>query len=196
MPLAFPLPAPSDEVHAPLLTVITVVFNGAEQIARTIESVISQDYERLEYIVIDGESTDGTPDVVGRYRREIQVFLSEPDHGLYDAMNKGVHLASGEFILFMNCGDVFAGPAAVSSAMRAIRPGAEQVVFGKWLRRTSAGSTLCRPALERGLFNHQAVIYSRSIHAWHGDYVNLGGLTTADYPSSPRCSTPRRSHPG
>jgi hypothetical protein len=76
---------------------------------------------------------------------------------------------------------VFASPAAVSSAMSAIRPGVEQVVFGKWLRRTKAGSKLCCPALAKGLFNHQAVIYSRSIHAWHGDYVNLRGLTTADY---------------
>jgi hypothetical protein len=77
---------------------------------------------------------------------------------------------------------MFASSDSVSSAMRFIQPGFDQVVFGSWLRRSNTKSlTLCHPVLEKGLFNHQAVIYSRNIHAWHGGYVNVKGLTTADY---------------
>jgi glycosyltransferase involved in cell wall biosynthesis len=182
MPLTDPSPANSDEAYVPLVTIVTVVFNGQRDVARTIESVAAQDYERLEYIVIDGKSTDGTLDIIQRYQQSIKTILSEPDSGVYDAMNKGIRLASGEFILFMNSGDMFASESALSSAMAQIQSGPEQVVFGTWRRHLdSTNSWLCRPELERGLFNHQAVIYSRSIHAWHGDYLSLRGLTTADY---------------
>lgn len=165
-----------------ILTVVTVVFNGEAQLAKTIESVVAQDYEQLEYIVIDGGSTDRTLEILQRHAGQISVVRSEPDRGIYDAMNKGARLASGQFILFMNCGDVFASPKAVSSAVQAIDELGEQVIFGSWIRRAGdARETLCRPRLDKGVFNHQAVIYSRSIHQWHGDYVRAPGLTTADY---------------
>ncbi|MEP6502257.1 MAG: glycosyltransferase family 2 protein [Betaproteobacteria bacterium] len=169
-------------MSAPLLTVVTVVFNGATQIARTIESVLEQDCALIEYVVIDGGSRDGTLSIVDRYRDRIHTIVSEPDRGIYDAMNKGVRAATGEFLLFMNCGDVFAGPGAASAALREIRAGTQQVAFGGWVRRAEGNAdTPCRPDLARGLFNHQATIYSRAIHAWHGDYLSIRGLTTADY---------------
>ena len=168
--------------NLPKLSVATVVFNGIGDIAKTMDSVFAQDYPNIEYIVIDGQSTDGTMDIIQQYKDRLDVFVCERDEGVYDAMNKAIGLASGELILFMNCGDVFASTDAVSSAMRFIQPGTEQVLFGCWLRRTGDKSLMpCRPVLEKGLFNHQAVIYSRHIHAWHGGYVNVKGLTTADY---------------
>lgn len=164
------------------LSVITVVFNGKYEIEKTIESVIAQDYHGIEYIVIDGGSTDGTKDVISRYLDKLDVFISEPDDGVYDAMNKAVRHACGEFLLFMNSGDVFAKGDSISSVMKLIESGPEQVVFGQWFRSISAESMqLCSPVLEKGLFNHQAVIYSRRIHDWHGGYMNVKGLTTADY---------------
>ena len=97
-------------------------------------------------------------------------------------MNKGIWLTSGHFILFMNCGDVFASSSAISSAMNFVQSGGDQILFGQWLRQASDNSvTPCKPIIEKGLFNHQTIIYSRSIHAWHGGYVNVKGLTTADY---------------
>ena len=166
----------------PTITVVTVVFNGRESIAKTIDSVFAQDYPCIEYIVIDGDSTDGTQDIVERYRDKLDFFVSERDLGVYDAMNKAINLATGEFILFMNCGDQFAGSDAVSSVMRFIEPEGDQIFFGCWSRQVDDRTLVhCRPSLEKGLFNHQAVIYSRRIHAWHGGYVNVKGLTTADY---------------
>ena len=168
--------------NLPRLTVITVVYNGREKIAKTMDSVFTQDYPNIEYIVIDGESTDGTRDIIKKYKDKLDVFMCERDEGIYDAMNKGITRASGEFVLFMNCGDVFASPDAVSSAMCFVQPGGDdQILFGHWQRRLGKSLTHCLPVLEKGLFNHQAVIYSRHIHAWHGNYVNVKGLTTADY---------------
>ncbi len=168
--------------NLPALTVVTVVFNGREEIARTMDSVLGQDYPNIEYIVIDGESTDGTGNVIRQYEDRLDVSVCEPDEGVYDAMNKALRRATGEFILFMNCGDVFAGADAVTSAMRFAKPGEDQILFGHWLRRVGENSLLhCHPVIGKGLFNHQAVIYSRHIHAWHGEYVSVKGLTAADY---------------
>ena len=88
----------------PLISVITVVYNGEEHIGRTIESVLAQTYKEVEYIIIDGKSTDGTLEVIGSYNG-IHKIVSEPDKGLYDAMNKGLKAASGEYVWFLNSGD-------------------------------------------------------------------------------------------
>lgn len=76
----------------------------------TIKSVVSQSYKNLEYIIIDGGSTDSTMEIVNRYRPHITTIVSEKDNGLYDAMNKGLKMATGEWIIFINAGDVFASP--------------------------------------------------------------------------------------
>jgi len=89
------------------VTIVTVVYNDAENIEKTLQSVISQDYPKLEYIVIDGGSTDGTVDIIKKYENHIDCWLSEKDNGIYDAMNKGIGLASGEWINFMNANDLF-----------------------------------------------------------------------------------------
>lgn len=175
-------PSATDTHRSPTISVVTVVFNGSESIVETMDSVLAQDYPHIEYIVIDGDSADGTKDIVEKYRDRLDLFVSEKDQGIYDAMNKAVNLASGEFILFMNCGDRFSGNDVISSVMRFVEPEGDQILFGSWLRRIDNRSSVhCHPVLTKGLFNHQAVIYSRRIHAWHGGYVNVKGLTAADY---------------
>lgn len=89
------------------VTVVTVCRNCESFIETTIRSVVSQTYPSVEYIIIDGNSTDGTMAVVDRYRDQMAHIISEPDEGIYDAMNKGLRLATGEWIIFMNAGDVF-----------------------------------------------------------------------------------------
>lgn len=91
----------------PLITIVTVVFNGELYIENTILSVINQTYDNVEYIIIDGRSTDRTLDIIGKYENLINRLVSEPDHGIYDAMNKAIGLATGQWINFMNCGDSF-----------------------------------------------------------------------------------------
>lgn len=89
------------------LTIVTVVWNAAENIKNTLDSIRRQTCKDLEYVVIDGESTDGTLEILQANKDIIDTFLSEKDAGLYDAMNKGKNLATGDFVLFMNAGDIF-----------------------------------------------------------------------------------------
>jgi glycosyltransferase involved in cell wall biosynthesis len=89
----------------PKLSIITIVYNGANLIDDTIKSVLKQSYDNIEYVIIDGASTDNTLERIQAYGNKINVLVSEPDKGLYDAMNKGLAKATGDYVLFMNCGD-------------------------------------------------------------------------------------------
>ena len=91
----------------PLISIITVSYNAVSTIEATILSVINQTYSNLEYIIIDGGSNDGTVDIIKKYKDEITYWISEPDKGIFDAMNKGIEIATGKWINFMNCGDSF-----------------------------------------------------------------------------------------
>ena len=93
----------------PLITIITVVYNGEKFLEKTIKSVINQSYQNIEYIIIDGGSTDGTVDIIKKYEDRIDYWGSERDDGIYDAMNKGLEVSTGEGILFLNAGDYFVG---------------------------------------------------------------------------------------
>src|SRR5690242_10798486 len=93
--------------YKPMVSIITVVYNGKTTLENTILSVINQSYNNLEYIVIDGGSTDGTIDIIKKYESRITYWISESDKGIYDAMNKGLQLVKGNWINFMNSGDRF-----------------------------------------------------------------------------------------
>lgn len=97
----------------PLITVITVVFNGASTVEDTIQSVINQTYDNVEHIIIDGGSTDATLDILRKYEGSIDYWVSEKDAGIYDAMNKGIALARGDYIGMLNSDDYFAAPSAL-----------------------------------------------------------------------------------
>ena len=97
-----------------MFSVVTVVRNGESEIERTLRSCIGQDFQDKEYIVIDGASTDHTNKVVNRYQKDISCYVCELDKGLYEAMNKAIGIASGQYILFMNCGDTFCDSSVLS----------------------------------------------------------------------------------
>lgn len=99
----------------PTLSVITVVYNNAVDIERTILSVINQTYPNIEYVVVDGASTDGTLQIIEKYKEKIAHLVSEPDKGIYDAMNKGLALATGDYVIFMNSADEFYSPETVAN---------------------------------------------------------------------------------
>lgn len=99
------------------VTIITVVFNGAETIQQAINSVLSQSYSDIEYVVVDGASTDGTQAVIANYGKRIAKFTSEPDKGLYDAMNKGLALATGDLIGILNADDFYADNQVIADVV-------------------------------------------------------------------------------
>jgi len=94
-------------VNMPLITVVTVVYNGKKTLEETILSVINQTYSNVEFIIIDGASTDSTLDIIKKFSEKIDYWLSEPDEGIYCAMNKGINLASGDYIALLNSDDSF-----------------------------------------------------------------------------------------
>ncbi|MDR0566152.1 MAG: glycosyltransferase [Prevotellaceae bacterium] len=119
----------------PLITVITVVYNGAKLLDKTIQSVITQRYAPIEYIVIDGASTDGSTDIIKKHELKITKWLSEKDTGIYNAMNKGIKKATGKWICFLNCGDVFTDNESVGKVAEAIAldNGGTTVIYGNIL---------------------------------------------------------------
>jgi glycosyltransferase involved in cell wall biosynthesis len=101
------------------ISIITVAFNAADTIEDTIRSVLGQDHPDIEYIVIDGASTDGTQEVINRHRDRIAHVVSEPDNGIYDAMNKGIRLATGEVIGILNSDDFYVDSRVISRVAEA-----------------------------------------------------------------------------
>ena len=113
----------------PKVSIITVCFNSAKTIRDTIESVLSQDYPDIEYIIIDGGSSDETVAIIKEYVDRIAVIVSEKDRGIYDAMNKGVALASGDIVGMLNSDDVYMNEHAVSDLMKKMQDAKADSVF-------------------------------------------------------------------
>ena len=111
------------------ISIITIAYNSAETIEATIQSVIAQDYPEVEYIIIDGASKDGTMEVVDKYREHIAVVVSEPDKGIYDAMNKGVARATGEIIGILNSDDFYADNTVLSNVVARFKESGAEAVY-------------------------------------------------------------------
>lgn len=111
------------------VSIITVSFNSAKTITDTIDSVLSQDYPNIEFIVVDGGSTDGTIDIIEQYQSRIGKWISEKDRGMYDAMNKGIAMATGDVIGILNSDDVYMNTHVISELMELMQSQKAQVVF-------------------------------------------------------------------
>lgn len=113
------------------ITVVTVCYNCKDEIEKTVKSVINQSYQNIEYIIIDGASKDGTLDIVKKYSSQISMILSEPDKGVYYAMNKGIYHANGQWIIFMNAGDTFHDDYVVENIFKNYVDQGESIIYGK-----------------------------------------------------------------
>ncbi|WP_461788844.1 glycosyltransferase family 2 protein [Pedobacter sp.] len=157
----------------PKLSVITIVYNNAKDIERTMLSVLNQTYGNIEYIVIDGASTDGTLAIIKKHEDRLAKLVSEKDSGIYDAMNKGLALATGDYVLFMNSGDEIYDPATVERVF-ATAPNAD-IYYGEtemydenWKslgrRRHQAPETFTWRSFKYGMsISHQAIYIRRSL---------------------------------
>jgi len=121
----------------PLITVVTVVYNGEEHLEQTIKSVIEQSYDNVEYIIVDGGSSDGTLDIIKKYEDQIDYWVSESDSGIYDAMNRGISLLSGKWVNFMNAGDEFYDLDVLKKIFDSQLEKGIGVIYGDVLRRYS-----------------------------------------------------------
>lgn len=165
-------------VEYPKISVITVCFNSVDIIEETLDSVLAQDYPNLEYVVIDGQSHDGTVNILEKYRERLGIFLSEPDSGVYDGMNKGIRRSSGEYLLFMNAGDIFYSATALRDL---VEKSSADVIYGDFNYLSGARQGRISADFSRGVFNHQSVLYRRALHNTFGEYLSVKQLTAADY---------------
>nr|WP_245925533.1 glycosyltransferase family 2 protein [Arcticibacter pallidicorallinus] len=155
------------------MSVVTVVYNNVQDIERTIRSVVDQTYQNIEYIVIDGGSTDGTLDILHRHESRISKLISEKDAGIYDAMNKGLALATGDYVLFMNSGDEIYAPDTVAKIFASadnadIYYGETEMYNERWeslgRRRHQAPERLRHSSFRYGMsVSHQAIYIRRSL---------------------------------
>ncbi len=112
------------------VSIITVVHNNASTIKNAIESVINQSYQNIEYIVIDGASTDGTIEIINNYKNHIAHFISEPDNGIYNAINKGIKLATGDIVGILNSDDFFCCNNIIEKVVNEFRKDNIDAVYG------------------------------------------------------------------
>lgn len=149
------------------ISIITVIRNAAGELKKTISSVLGQNYPHLEFIIIDGGSTDGTVEVIKTHAEHITYWISEPDRGPYDAMNKGLEKATGEWVLFLNAGDILAD-SSVLSRLFSLDLSDIDVVYGDWIADYQSFKVIRRARhadqLWKGMiFSHQSLIIRASL---------------------------------
>lgn len=170
-----------DASTPPLVSVITVVRNGAATISEALESVRAQRQVPFEHIVIDGASTDGTVDILMNHSTDQLRWISEPDQGIYDAMNKGIALARGEWLLFLGADDILADPDVLADIFQKQELSSYDLVCGC---SSYKGGRKCVPRLDwhTQIFNtlhHQAAFYRRRL--FDGFRYRLDIPVVADY---------------
>lgn len=176
-------------------SVITVCYNAADIITATINSVLCQSYHDFEYIVIDGKSTDGTVEKISQYLDRIK-WISEKDKGIYDAMNKGISFAMGDYVIFMNAGDMFYDSNVLNNvAEQTVENPDVDVLYGNAMLISAKKTKLYKPGplykLERGMIaSHQSTFVKTSVlkkrpfniaYRYAADYDQLSALYLSGY---------------
>lgn len=187
--------------RTPLISIITITFNAESQLPPTMESVAQQTFHDFEHIIVDGASKDSTLEVARRLGTDSLRILSEPDNGLYDAMNKGLRLAKGSYVLFLNAGDAFHSPTVLADYAEAAKKKpdiiyADTVIVDKdrkvlGPRHLSAPDILSFESFSKGmLVCHQAFMVRRSLAPFYDTAYRF----SADYDWTVKCI--RKSAPG
>lgn len=180
------------------ISIVTVVFNSVQNLEKTILSVINQTYDQIEYIIIDGVSTDGTVDIITKYSNKITHWISEPDNGLYDAMNKGIKLVTGNYVLFLNSNDTLYTIDTIKEVASLITKDLNNnptVVYGNVVCQLDYGKVLKKPQnldmiKKKMIFSHQATFILKEVllknpfdinYKFIADYHQLQTLYLSNY---------------
>lgn len=173
------------------ISIITVALNSAEYIEDCIKSIISQDYKDVEYVVIDGGSSDGTIEIINKWRPSNSIFLSEPDSGFYDALNKGIQMATGDVIGILNADDMYANNCVLGKVAACLDEGVTDSCYGDLVyvdpidtdhvrRYWHAGSYGAKSFLQGWMPPHPTFFVRREVYERLGGF-NLELGTAADY---------------
>jgi glycosyltransferase involved in cell wall biosynthesis len=173
------------------VSIITIAFNNEHEIEETIKSVINQNYSDIEYIIVDGGSTDGTFAAIERFKPYLTKFISEPDNGIYDAINKGINLASGEIIGLVHAGDMLFNDNVISDLVQCFINTGADIIYGNTLLVDPLNSEKIKRVFEGGEFkrgrflsgwmpSHSSVYIKRILFQKYGNY-RLDLNIAADY---------------
>lgn len=170
----------------PTISVITICYNAEKEIESTMISVLEQSFKDIEYIIVDGASKDGTMNkvrqILARYPNSNVQITSEPDKGIYDAMNKGIKKASGEWVILMNSGDTFLDNKVLENVFSHNIPEDKTFLYSDAMCILADGKKFLGSCnFERGQLLHQSIIYRRSLHDEHGYYIVTPKLIISDY---------------
>lgn len=173
------------------ISIITVAYNSAKTIKDTIESILSQDYDNIEYIIIDGNSNDGTIDIVKQYSDKINYFVSEEDKGIYDGMNKGIEAATGDIIGILNSDDFYPNSYVISNVVKTFLKRKCDAVYGdlvyvkenditKVTRYWQAGDYSTSKIKNGWMLPHPTFFVKKEIYKKYGNY-NANLESASDY---------------
>jgi glycosyltransferase involved in cell wall biosynthesis len=164
------------EPNRPLVSVITVVLNGEKYLEQTIKSVLSQTYNNIEYIIIDGQSTDKTLDIIKKHESNIDYWLSEKDGGIYDAMNKGINLAKGEIIGILNADDFYSPDAILNVTNTFLKTDAD-VLHGDIILLNNDIQTRMQPEIHKMM--QQPSVFHPTCFVKKQVYLKIGAFNTS-----------------
>lgn len=178
-------------MNSPLITIITACFNNESSIEETIISVLSQTYKNVEYIVIDGKSSDKTLEIVNKYQKKISKIISEKDTGIYDALNKGISFANGQIIGFLHADDIFADNNILKIIAENFSEKSCEAVFGDLQYISKADTSKIIRNWKSGIFNyknlkkgwmppHPTFYVKKSVYDKYGKF-NTNYKISADY---------------
>jgi glycosyltransferase involved in cell wall biosynthesis len=174
--------SPRDPAAAPVVSVVTVAFNACDTIEQTLTSVLGQTYPAVDYVVVDGASTDGTTDIIRRYGSGLAAWVSEPDSGIAEAMNKGLARTRGELVLFLHADDYLVEAGTLAAAMAAVRRAEADIYAFDILYGADAGAARRRSRgfgwrmhFKTGIF-HQGAICRRGLFDALGPFDTRLGI--------------------
>ena len=163
------------QLKSPLISIITITLNAEKYLEQTIQSVLNQTYKNIEYIIVDGGSTDGTLGIIEKYKNAIDRILSEKDEGIADAMNKGATLAKGEYVIFLHADDYFVHDNAIEAVVEKMDKTADIVACNI---QYGAQQSTCKPRGFNFWFNFKQGIYHQGVLCRRDLIEKLNGFDT------------------